>query len=281
MIHSHPFVRRGVVDRLAFAAVASVVVLIALVVWLAVGAGGIQPSTAAKPPLVVYCAGGLKAPLEAIRADYEREMGQSIQIQYGGSNTLLANLKVSGQGDLFLPADESYIELALRDRLVTKTIAVAQMKPIVAVPKGNPKIVRSLDDLVSGRLRISMTEPDAAATGKLVRDALTKIGRWEAFRASVMVFKPTVNDVANDLKLGAVDAGVIWDAMLVTYPNLEAVPLPELANVQARVVAGVATNSSQPQAASEFANYLAAPGKGQIQFQQAGFAAVCAEEKQR
>jgi molybdate transport system substrate-binding protein len=271
--------RRGAIDRLTVVALASVMVLVALVAWLNSGLGG-GAKTAVNQPLIVYCAGGLKAPLEAIRADYERETGQSVQIQYGGSNTLLANLKISGQGDIFLPADASYIELAAKGGLVSQTIPVARMKPIVAVLKGNPQNVRSLDDLLSGRLRISMTEPDAATTGKLVRDALTKIGRWEAFRANVTVFKPTVNDVANDLKLGAVDAGVIWDAMLLTYPELEAVPITELAGSEASVVAGVVAKSPQPQAALAFANYLAAPGKGQVHFQHSGFAVGRATEKQ-
>jgi molybdenum ABC transporter molybdate-binding protein len=248
----------------------SVVVLIALVLLLCLGSRRTEQSAA--QPLVVYCAGGLKGPLEAIRTDYERATGQPIQIQYGGSNTLLTNLKVTGQGDVFLPADESYIELALKDELVQQTVSVARMRPIIAVAKGNPHQIRSLDDLLSGRVRISMTEPDAAATGKLVKGALSKIDHWDAFRQRVTVFKPTVNDVAADLKLGAVDAGVIWDAMLVSYPDLEEVPLPELAGIEARVIAGVATASRRPKAALEFANYLAAPAKGQVHFQQNGFA---------
>src|SRR5205823_5930492 len=124
------------------------------------------PRRLAGQPLLVYCAGGLRGPLEAIREDYESEIGQPLQIQYGGSNTLLTNLKITGQGDVFLPADESYIELASRDALIKHPIPVASMRPIVAVLKGNPKNIRSLDDLVTGQVRISMTEPDAAATGK-------------------------------------------------------------------------------------------------------------------
>jgi molybdate transport system substrate-binding protein len=265
-----PFSLRRAAARGPFVAfVLSAVVLVSLVLLLWIGGSG--PSSGSASPLLIYCAGGLKAPLEAIRTDYEREMGQPLQIQYGGSNTLLSNLKITGQGDIFLPADDSYIDLALRDGLVKQTLPVARMRPIVAVQRGNPQQIRSLDDLLSGRVRISMTEPDAAATGKLVRDALTKINRWDAFRERVAVFKPTVNDVANDLKLGAVGAGFIWDAMLVSYPDLEEVPLPELAGSEARVVVAIAAASRQPAAALEFVNYLAAPGKGQLHFQQNGF----------
>lgn len=245
--------------------------LLGLIALLLLGNSRDNARPGGKQPLIVSCAGGLKAPLEAIRVAYERELGQPVQIQYGGSETLLANLKISGVGDVFLPADDTYIAKAKAGGLVNETVPLARMRPIVAVRKGNPAGVRALGDLLSGRIRISMTEPDAAATGKLFRDAMQRAGQWDALQPRVTVFKPTVNDVASDLKLGAVDAGVIWDAMLVTYPELEEVPLPELAGASARVVAGVVTASQQPQAAADFVRYLAAPGKGQVQFQKNGF----------
>ena len=36
-----------------------------------------------------------------------------------------------------------------------------------------------------------------------------------------VVFKPTVVDAANDVKLGAVDAAIVWDSMAKQYPDLE------------------------------------------------------------
>ena len=49
---------------------------------------------------------------------------------------------------------------------------------------------------------ISMTDPAAAATGKLVQAALEKAGKWDAFKARVTVFKGTVSEVAADLQVG-------------------------------------------------------------------------------
>ena len=60
-------------------------------------------------PLVVYCAASNKSVLEAIRADYEKAFGTPLQIQYGPSQTLLAALEVAKAGDLYLPADDSYL----------------------------------------------------------------------------------------------------------------------------------------------------------------------------
>src|SRR5439155_5872495 len=135
--------------------------------------------------------------------------------------------------------------------------------PILAVKKGNPLEIRSLDDLLTKNARISMTDPSAAATGKLVEEALQRAGKWDQFKARVTVFKGTVSEVAADLQVGAADAGIIWDAMLKQLTDLEAVPLPELADVAARVVGGVVARSQRPEAAAALAEYIQAKDKGQ------------------
>ena len=39
------------------------------------------------------------------------------------------------------------------------------------------------------------------------------------------MFKPTVNEVANDVKIKTVHAGIVWDATVRQYPELETVSL--------------------------------------------------------
>jgi molybdenum ABC transporter molybdate-binding protein len=225
-------------------------------------------------PLVVYCAAGIKEPIEAAAKQYEKTYGMPVHLQYGGSQTLLANMEVSHLGDLYVPADDYYIQLAREKKLVAEAIPLATMTPVIAVPKGNPKKIASLDDLLTGNLRISQANPDAAAVGKLTRDALQANGQWDALKKRTLVFKLTVNDVANDVKVGATDAGIVWDATVRQMTGLEAIAVPELAGKKAHMAAGVLTSSTQPTAALRFARYLAAPDKGQVELEKAGFTPV-------
>src|SRR5262245_6207689 len=256
--------RRGAANRAALALLGSVVLLAALVLLLI---------PTARPPqeLTISCAAGLREPMEAIRAAYEKEHGVHLTIQYGGSSTLLANLRLNHDADIFLPADDSYINLAKTDGLVTETFPIAKMQPILAVKKGNPLGIRSVSDLLTKNVRLSMTDPAAAATGKLVQAALEKTNQWDAFKPRVTVFKATVSEVAADLQIGAVDAAIIWDAMLQQLPEFEEAPLPDLSGITARVVAGLVTNSKNQDVARDIAKFLAAPDKGQRYFLSAGF----------
>ena len=248
--------------KIAF--VASVTVFVGLA--LRIFSGG----PAAKPgPLLVYCAAGLRPPLEAAMKAYDGE----IQLQYGGSQTLLANLELTHRGDLYIPADDSYVELARSKGLVAESIPLARMVPVLAVAKGNPKNIGSLSDLLKPEVRLAQANPDAAAVGKLVRAALEKQGKWTALKEKTLVFKPTVNDAANDVKLGSSDAAFVWDATVRQYPELERVSGVSFDSV-ANVPVAVLKSSEAPRSALRFARFLAARDRGLPEFTKNGYTVV-------
>lgn len=224
----------------------------------------------APPSLLVYCAASLKAPMEKIAADYFRETGVTVELSFGGSQTLLANIALTKRGDLYLPADDSYIALAREKNLVGETLPLAEQAAVIAVPKGNPKAIRSLASFQNSALTLSQANPETAAVGKLLRAALDPT-LWQALSNRTVVFKPNVNDAANDVKLGAVDAAIVWDSMQGQYPDLEFIRVPELEGVRAKVSVSLLQCSEQPDVALKFARHIAAPEHGLKHFESSGF----------
>ena len=88
--------------------------------------------------LVLYCAAGMRKPVEAIVAEYQDQYGVEIQLQFGGSNTLLSQITASETGDLYLAAEDSYIRKAQDRELVVEDIPVARIRPVILVAPGNP-----------------------------------------------------------------------------------------------------------------------------------------------
>ncbi len=253
--------------RIIWGSIALAIVLIVLLRW--------TPSSSSLSsidrPLELFCAAGLKGPVEAAARDFERITGQSVQIQFAGSGTLLSNLRVSQRGDLFIPADNSFVDIGRSNHLLAEVLPLAQMSAVIVVPKGNPKAIHSIADLLRDDIRVSLGNPDSVAVGSITRRALVQSGQWAALAAQATVFKPTVNDIANDVKLGAVDAGIIWDATVALYPELQAVPIPELAVPRAEVSVCLLRSSTQPSVALRFARFLAARDQGLRHFALAGF----------
>lgn len=278
---THP---RGAIDRTLLIAVASLVVLGLLIYALVAFKPPIGPTTnppvvAGKKvqPLVIYCAASNKAVIEAIRQDYEREFKVPLEIQYGPSQTLLASLAVTKTGDLFLPADDSYLKTARERELIDDEYPLAKMTAVVAVAKGNPLQINSWESLLRPEVRIAQANPEAAAIGKMVKASLTERDLWNALHGQTTVYKTTVNEVANDVKTQSVDAGIVFDAVLHDYDTLEAVTLPELSSVQAKVAVAVLQSSPNARQARHFARFAAAGDKGLVRYREFGFKPVAGE----
>lgn len=223
-------------------------------------------------PLVLYCAAGLKPAVEPALEAYEATTGTRVQAQYAGSGTLLGNLKVAKTGDLFLAADSFFLTSARDSGLVAEIVPIAELKPVIAVARGNPKGVSSLADLVRPDIRLVLPNPEAAAIGQIARAALNE--GWEPLAARARTFKPTVNDLANDLKLGSADASILWDSTAAQYHEIDVIPGEFFGDASSEVGVGVLTFSKQPKAALKLARFLSAPDKGQHHFEAEGFQTV-------
>lgn len=227
--------------------------------------------------LLVHCAAGMRVPVEQIAKDYKEAFGVSIRLQYGGSNSLLSQIEVGKIGDLYLAADESYLQIAREKALVAEGLPLAHMGPVIIVPAGNPKQVQGIEDLLRDDVRVSLANPDQAAMGKVTRVCMEKLGLWEALEARVRkngVFKPTVNDVANDVLLGSVDAGIVWDAVAAQFSDIGVVRSTELAQERVLVSVGILTTTKKPASALHFARFLSARDRGLPVFRTAGYQPV-------
>lgn len=228
-------------------------------------------------PLLLYCAVANREVIEAICADYQREYGREIEIQYGPSQTLLSSIEVSGTGDLYLPADDSFLAIGKEKSLIEETIPVAKMQAVLVVHRDSQQRFRSFEDLLAADVRLVQASPEASAIGKMTRQNLQRSGDWERLDAATDSYRTTVSEVANDVLVGAADVGIVYDAVLHGYPDLLAVELDVLAPIESPVTIGVIAKSQQPTAALHFARYVAAKDRGLIRFAEHGFKPVAGD----
>ncbi len=267
--------RAGHVNSAAVIVIGSVVVAGVLTLGLAVLGWVNRPSAGRE--VTLFCAAGLRGPVEEIAREYGSAYGVSVRVQYGGSNTLLGQIEAGKVGDLFLAGDQTYVELARQKGLAAEILPVAVMRPVIAVRKGNPDSIHGVDDLLREDLRVALGSPDQTAIGRLVRQELKRSGHWERLHAHVTsggVYKPTVTDLANDVELGSADAAIVWDAIARQHPKLEAVAVPELKDARSHIALCVLTSTADPTAALRLARYLAASDRGLPVFESMGYEPV-------
>lgn len=257
------------------------VVAILVLVLLSILLYSLSRQTPGVADLNVFCAAGMRYPMERIVEDYQDKYGVTVRVQYGGSNSLLSQLELGGVGDLYLAADDSYIQIAKEKGLGAEVLPLATMRPVIAVPKENKHEIKSIDDLLKPGLRIGCGNPDAAAIGKRAKQLLEKSGDWEAIDQRIRdkgVYKPTVNDVANDVIIGAIDAGIVWDSTAAQYPELTAISVPAFDAGVSSVEICVLNSCKDPKAALHFARYVGACDKGLAVFEEEHFNVVEGDE---
>lgn len=191
----------------------------------------------------VAAAASLRPALEEIVAAYRAETGKTVAVQYGGSDELLARIRRPGSErgfDLYLPADDGY----LADLSPHATYPLGRMRAVVL--HQSSVVVASWSDLTAPGRRLALAEPTSAAIGKLTKSTLEASGRWPELAARIVVHTDTVTHSANAVKLGTVDAAIVWDAVAVgQFPDLPHVTLPELDGITAKVAAARLTDRNE------------------------------------
>ena len=133
-----------------------------------------------------FCAASNQAVVEAIRADYVAEFGRTVDINYGNSQGLLSQIEVSKTGDLYLPADDSYLTRAKEKGLIDEILPIGRQQAVIAVKKGNPKNIQALSDLLRDDVRLVQANYDGAAVGKVTKRILSEIDAWDSLDLSLI-----------------------------------------------------------------------------------------------
>ncbi|MEI8196201.1 MAG: substrate-binding domain-containing protein, partial [Phycisphaerae bacterium] len=256
-------------------------VLVVLVLLLVAAGAGYWRYRSGNPVasggLTVYCAAGLKAPVEIVASEYQKQFCNQVALSYGGSGALVSTQRVAKQGDLLILADGMSLAEARKYDLVNEVIPFARQHLVLAVIKGNPKSIRTLADLARPGMRFGIVNPETASAGKVLKRTLGE--GWTDFFAKVTVMKPTVMDAGNDAALGAVDAAVVWDSTVAQWKDkLDAVEVPELAQAVDHACIAVLAVSRQPTEALRFARFLASPQFGNPVLARCGFKPIVGDD---
>jgi molybdenum ABC transporter molybdate-binding protein len=209
--------------------------------------------------------------MQAIAQEFERETGDRIEFAFGDSGAMLGGVSLRPEGDLFLPADDSFVRLAQERGLVAESFTICRMRAVILTRPGNPFHLEAFDDLLKPGLKLGIANPDQAAIGKVVRAHLRQLGKWDALAPHIVAQQITVTDSANAVQLGSLDAAIVWDVVAANYPQLAVVRTPELDGAVGRVALAILSQSPSPQGARRLASYIAASDRGMFQFRKAGF----------
>jgi len=207
--------------------------------------------------ILVHCAAGMRKPIESCAKKFEDSLGVGVELSYDGSNRLLGQIMLTHKGDVYICGDAEYADSARVHGLVQTQKTICIFIPVILVKKGNPLGIKTLIDMTKKGIKIGQGDEKSAAVGRIVPGLLAVNGvDGAAWKNNVVLSTPTVTELGNAVKLGTLDAAVVWDCIAYLYRDIgETIPIPRhtLSNVEAVVL----TSSSDKATAQTFVDFIA------------------------
>ena len=190
------------------------------------GAGAMQAG-AGRAPLVA-AASDLKFALDAVSAQFTRDGGERVEIVFGSSGNLTRQMMDGAPFELFLSADEGFVE-RLAGAGLTRDGGVLYGIGRLALfaPHGSPlKVDERLDGLRAlaargGVTRLAIANPDHAPYGRAAAAALQAAGLWEAVRPA-LVFGENIAQAAQFATTGNAVGGLLAYSLVLAPPLRDA-----------------------------------------------------------
>ena len=241
--------------------IAVVLVLIGLVVLglivLYSRRGDIQEKDTQKK-LFLYSGGGLRLAVNECVEIFSRESNAEIECNYAGSGVLLNQVQMTRRGDLFMPGDVFYIDIVKPADLIESKHTVCYFIPQILVREGNPKNIESLEDLVKPGIRLGLGDPEVCAIGKTSVQIFEKSNiEMEAVEKNLVFSSLTVGELGVQIKVGKVDAVIVWDSTAAHYADSgDVIEIPLDKNVISTVAIALLRSSNDKELAKTFINFI-------------------------
>jgi len=162
--------------------------------------------------LSVYAASSLGDALAAMAPACERATGTRLVFNFAASNLLARQILAAGKADLFLSADEDWMDVVARAGLVDEASrrTLLSNRLVVVGPAGPGPEVEGPGDLARpGFRRLSIAQPEAVPAGRYARAWLMSAGVWGRVEDRV-VPALDVRAALAAVESGAADAGIVY-----------------------------------------------------------------------
>jgi len=211
--------------------------------------------------LLLLCGSSFPKPMEQLCAEFTEQTGIEIPTTVAGSEDFLPLVKAAQKGDILVTHDP-YLDYVRDANSLFDYVHVGFVAPVLAVQKGNPKGLKSIQDLTQPGLKVALTDPQYSTCGEMVFALLEKKGIKEA------VLKNVENRLTKGhsalgtfLKTQTVDAVIMWNGVAHTFrDSLEVIKTPYEYDEEIRVHIIGLSYTKKPELLKQFIDFARTKG---------------------
>ncbi len=211
--------------------------------------------------LTVSAAASMQDAIKEVGEVYQKEKpNTTITYNFGSSGTLTQQIKQGAPVDIFISANEKFInELNKENLLLPETRKNLLKNDVVLIVPNKANIVNisNFQQLTNSNIkRFSIGEPESVPAGEYAKQVLTSLKIYDQLKPKT-VFAKDVRQVLSYVELGNVDAGIVY-ATDAKISNKVKIVATASENTHKPIIYPVAAikRTQNPQAAKEFIQFL-------------------------
>ena len=212
----------------------------------------------------VFAAASLTAAFTELGRRYTAAQGTKVTFNFAGSQALATQIGQGAPADVFASADLD--NMAKVKDLVGTPQSFASNRLAIVVEQGNPRGIRTLDDLAGGDVKVVLAAREVPA-GRYAKQVLDRAG----VKVTPVSQEDNVKAVVAKVSLGEADAGIVYVTdVRAGGDKVEGVDIPREQNVVATYPIATVKAGKAQDAAQAFMD-LVLSGQGQQVLHRYGF----------
>lgn len=223
--------------------------------------------------LTISAAISLSDVLIELKSLYEQEVSVTqITYNFGGSGTLAQQIQQGAPVDLFISANEQWIDTLLIDHLIDEnTLTTLATNELVLIGHSDLDKQETLDKyLLNQDTTIAIGHPDTVPAGKYAKQVLESLNLYKTLEDQLILAKD-VRQVLTYIETGNADYGFVYKSDALSSKSSEILMTIDEALYDPIVYpAAVLTNAEQKEAAIQFLTFLKSDKANKI-FESFGF----------
>jgi molybdate transport system substrate-binding protein len=212
----------------------------------------------------VFAAASMKTALDAIVAAWKAKTGKTVVVSYGSSGTLAKQIEAGAPADLFISADQKWMDVLAKDGAIKPDTRVDLLGNtlvlVAAAVTTKPMTIEKGFDL-SGALgdgKLAVCTVTSCPAGIYGKEALTKLGVWSAVEPK-LAQADNVRAALLLVSRGEAKYGIVYGTDAKAEPKVKVVgTFPESSHAPIVYPVAVTKDARSPDAAA-LESYLRSP----------------------
>lgn len=170
-----------------------------------------------KPELLLHAGAMLRPAVTETLARFEQREGVEITTVYNGCGILVAGMKNGARPDAYFACDVKFLDDV--QELFEPGRRFSSNALVIVTAKGNPKKIRSVEDLTKPGVTVGIANPDKSALGEVTLRMLRKRGLEETLKGNVIADAATGDFLINMIRARAFDAVIVYRSNALATPH--------------------------------------------------------------